>query len=93
MGFFNLNILYLEPTPTTKSSIEPNRTKLAVKAMELGYTGIAYNRTIKGVMSDHHRCSITPLDHKVCQAPYFGGSMAESTMTSCPFSLLLSFWP
>ncbi|KAG2396858.1 uncharacterized protein HKW66_Vig0231340 [Vigna angularis] len=29
--------------------------------MELGYTGIAYNRTIKGVMSDQHRCSIAPL--------------------------------
>lgn len=26
--------------------------------MELGYIGIAYNRTIKGVMSDHHRCNI-----------------------------------
>ncbi|EEF29566.1 protein with unknown function [Ricinus communis] len=28
--------------------------------MELGYTGIAYNRTIKGIMSDHDRCCITP---------------------------------
>ena len=26
--------------------------------MELGYIGIAYNRTIKGEMSDHDRCSI-----------------------------------
>ncbi|KAL2332084.1 hypothetical protein Fmac_019665 [Flemingia macrophylla] len=55
MGYFDLNIPY--PQPTDQS----NRTRLAVKAMELGYTGIAYNRTIKGVMSDHHRCSIAPL--------------------------------
>ncbi|XP_020223749.1 uncharacterized protein LOC109805889 [Cajanus cajan] len=55
MGYFDLNIPY--PQPTDQS----NRTRLAVKAMELGYTGIAYNRTIKGVMSDQHRCSIAPL--------------------------------
>ncbi|KAK7261427.1 hypothetical protein RIF29_27737 [Crotalaria pallida] len=61
MGFFDLNIPFPEPTPATKSSIESTRTKIAVKAMELGYTGIAYNRTITGVMSDHHRCSIVPL--------------------------------
>lgn len=28
------------------------------KALELGYSGVAYNRTIKGVMSDRDRCSI-----------------------------------
>jgi hypothetical protein len=32
-----------------------------MKAMELGYTGITYNRTIKGVMSDRDRCSISLL--------------------------------
>jgi ribonuclease P/MRP protein subunit RPP1 len=26
--------------------------------MELGYSGIAYNRSIKGIMSDHDRCTI-----------------------------------
>ncbi|XP_004487049.1 uncharacterized protein [Cicer arietinum] len=62
MGFFDLNIPYPEPSSqSSKSTIESNRTRLAVKAMELGYTGIAYNRTMKGVMSDHHRCSISPL--------------------------------
>ncbi|XP_057451505.1 protein GAMETOPHYTE DEFECTIVE 1 [Lotus japonicus] len=61
MGFFDLNIPYPESTRATKSTVESTRTKLAVKAMELGYTGIAYNRTIKGVMSDQHRCSITTL--------------------------------
>ncbi|KAK9279919.1 hypothetical protein L1049_013603 [Liquidambar formosana] len=29
--------------------------------MELGYSGVAYNRTIKGVMSDADYCSISPL--------------------------------
>ncbi|KAG5238159.1 hypothetical protein OIU77_028200 [Salix suchowensis] len=49
-GFFDLNI----PQDITKTT----RIKLAVKAMELGYSGIAYNRNIKGIMSDHDRCSI-----------------------------------
>ncbi|KAF9675299.1 hypothetical protein SADUNF_Sadunf09G0017600 [Salix dunnii] len=49
-GFFDLNI----PQDITKTT----RIKLAVKAMELGYSGIAYNRSIKGIMSDHDRCSI-----------------------------------
>ncbi|MED6180054.1 hypothetical protein PIB30_006870 [Stylosanthes scabra] len=58
MGFFDLNIPYAQ-SPTT--AIEANRIKIAVKAMELGYTGIAYNRTISGVISDKQRCSIKPL--------------------------------
>ncbi|KAH7542541.1 hypothetical protein FEM48_Zijuj02G0085100 [Ziziphus jujuba var. spinosa] len=54
MGFFDLNIPYLESSASDKST----RIKLATLAMELGYSGIAYNRTIKGVMSDRDRCSI-----------------------------------
>ncbi|KAE9585725.1 hypothetical protein Lal_00009845 [Lupinus albus] len=62
MGYMDLNIPYPEPSgPNKKSTIDSNRTKIAVKAMELGYTGIAYNRTITGVMSDQHLCSISPL--------------------------------
>ncbi|MED6189992.1 hypothetical protein PIB30_101386 [Stylosanthes scabra] len=62
MEFFDLNVPYGKPSPGTGStSIEANRTKIAVKAMELGYTGIAYNRTIGGVLSDKHRCTIKPL--------------------------------
>ncbi|KAF2300453.1 hypothetical protein GH714_013483 [Hevea brasiliensis] len=56
MGFFDLNIPY-----ETSQSSKTTRIKVVIKAMELGYTGIAYNRTIKGVMSDHDRCSIVPL--------------------------------
>ncbi|WCJ41154.1 Polymerase/histidinol phosphatase-like [Euphorbia peplus] len=55
MGFFDLNLPY-ETTQSSKST----RIKLVIKAMELGYTGIAYNHTIKGVMSDRDRCSILP---------------------------------
>ncbi|XP_057727354.1 protein GAMETOPHYTE DEFECTIVE 1-like [Arachis stenosperma] len=58
MGFFDLNIPYTHPP---KRTVEASRTRIAVKAMELGYTGIAYNRTISGVISDEHRCSIKPL--------------------------------
>ncbi|KAL1330471.1 hypothetical protein AAHE18_12G111900 [Arachis hypogaea] len=62
MEFFDLNVPYEKPSPGIgKTSIEANRTKIAVKAMELGYTGIAYNRTVEGVLSDKLRCSIKPL--------------------------------
>ncbi|KAF4359280.1 hypothetical protein G4B88_024244 [Cannabis sativa] len=54
MGFFDLNIPYLEALPSDKAT----RIKLATMAMELGYSGVAYNRTIKGVMSERDRCSI-----------------------------------
>ena len=57
MGFFDLNIPYLETSPSDKTT----RIKLATSAMELGYSGVAYNRTIKGAMSDRDRCSINLL--------------------------------
>lgn len=54
MGFFDLNIPYYESNP----NFETARIKLVVKAMELGYTGIAHNRNMKGVMSERDRCTI-----------------------------------
>ncbi|KAI3450482.1 hypothetical protein Pfo_007147 [Paulownia fortunei] len=59
MGFFDLNIPYHESDrhATDKSSLKGRRLKLALKVMELGYTGVAYNRTLKGVMSESDRCS------------------------------------
>ncbi|KAJ8751298.1 hypothetical protein K2173_016480 [Erythroxylum novogranatense] len=53
MGFFDLNVPY-ETSEASKTA----RIKIVTKAMELGYSGIAYNRTMKGVMSDQDRCSI-----------------------------------
>ncbi|KAL4335083.1 hypothetical protein GQ457_07G033990 [Hibiscus cannabinus] len=63
MGFFDLNVPYTDPTPANKANsvAKSTRIKIVIKAMELGYTGIAYNRTIRGVMSDRDRCSIPPL--------------------------------
>ncbi|CAN4101732.1 unnamed protein product [Withania somnifera] len=61
MGFFDLNIPYYESDRniiTDKKTLKATRLKLIIKAMELGYTGIAYNRTFKGVMSESDRCSI-----------------------------------
>ncbi|CAH9130299.1 unnamed protein product [Cuscuta epithymum] len=60
MGFFDLNIPYVESDRhiSDKKSAKAMRLKLIIKAMELGYTGVAYNRTIKGVMSESDRCSI-----------------------------------
>lgn len=62
MQFFDLNIVYLEGDKSIpdKSAKKQNRLRLIIKAMELGYTGIAYNRTIKGAMSESDRCSIPP---------------------------------
>ncbi|GFY99219.1 polymerase/histidinol phosphatase-like protein [Actinidia rufa] len=59
MGFFDLNVPYHESDKQTtdKSARKATRLKLTVKAMELGYTGVAYNRTIKGVMSESDRCA------------------------------------
>ncbi|XP_024194499.1 uncharacterized protein LOC112197837 isoform X2 [Rosa chinensis] len=54
MGFFDLSVPYTDLPPPDRST----RTKLVTKALELGYSGVAYNRTIKGVMSDRDRCSI-----------------------------------
>ncbi|KAK4759144.1 hypothetical protein SAY87_020445 [Trapa incisa] len=56
MGFFDLNIPYDD-----SASNKVNRIKLATKAMELGYDGVAYSRTMNGVMSDRDRCSINHL--------------------------------
>ncbi|XWS71751.1 hypothetical protein CRYUN_Cryun03dG0165700 [Craigia yunnanensis] len=64
MGFFDLNITYTDSTPpnnANSAAAKSNRIKIVIKAMELGYTGIAYNRTIRGVMSDRDRCSISLL--------------------------------
>ncbi|KAL2899155.1 Ribonuclease P protein subunit p30 [Bienertia sinuspersici] len=62
MQFFDLNIPYLESDKLVSdiSSIKRIRLKQIVKLMELGYSGIAYNRTIKGVMSESDRCTISP---------------------------------
>ncbi|XVE59174.1 hypothetical protein DITRI_Ditri05aG0024500 [Diplodiscus trichospermus] len=64
MGFFDLNIPYADSAPpnnANSAAAKSTRIKIVIKAMELGYTGIAYNRTIKGVMSDRDRCSISLL--------------------------------
>ncbi|XP_056686721.1 protein GAMETOPHYTE DEFECTIVE 1 isoform X2 [Spinacia oleracea] len=62
MLLFDLNIPYCESDKSVsdKSSKKQTRLKLIVKAIEFGYTGIAYNRTIKGVMSESDRCTISP---------------------------------
>ncbi|XP_023511957.1 uncharacterized protein LOC111776811 [Cucurbita pepo subsp. pepo] len=73
MGFFDLNIPYDEhssssslssslSSSSSSYSSSRNRIRIVAKLMELGYSGIAYNRTIKGVMSDRDRCSIPLLN-------------------------------
>ncbi|KAL3334166.1 hypothetical protein AABB24_030764, partial [Solanum stoloniferum] len=74
MGFFDLNIPYYESDRnivTEKKTLKAIRLKLIIKAMELGYTGIAYNRTFRGVMSESDRCCIPlfPLSSVLKLAP------------------------
>ncbi|XP_022946962.1 uncharacterized protein LOC111450984 isoform X2 [Cucurbita moschata] len=75
MGFFDLNLPYDEHS--SSSSIRVNRIKIVAKLMELGYSGIAYNRTIKGVMSDKDRCTIPLLNVSSLQSilPTFSASL------------------
>nr|XP_043610506.1 protein GAMETOPHYTE DEFECTIVE 1 isoform X2 [Erigeron canadensis] len=54
MTFFDLNIPYTD-SPSHKTT----RLKQTIKLLELGYTGVAYTRSITGVMSESHRCSIS----------------------------------
>lgn len=55
MGFFDLNIPYLD-SPLSDNKMECVKT--VIKAMELGYFGIAYNRTMKGIISERDHCFI-----------------------------------
>lgn len=80
MGFFDLNIPYtalMPPNNANSAAAKSTRIKILIKAMELGYTGIAYNRTIKGVMSDHDRCSIPlfTLSSLLNVAPFLSSSV------------------
>ncbi|KAL1208557.1 Protein GAMETOPHYTE DEFECTIVE 1 [Cardamine amara subsp. amara] len=61
MGFFDLSLPYNEPPRSGGKEIAGGKTlrlKLATKALELGYVGIAHNRSIKGVMSEKDCCTI-----------------------------------
>ncbi|VVB16660.1 unnamed protein product [Arabis nemorensis] len=61
MAFFDLSLPYTEPPRSGGKEVAVGKTlrlKLSTKAMELGYVGIAHNRTIKGVMSDKDNCTI-----------------------------------
>ncbi|KFK27536.1 hypothetical protein AALP_AA8G396000 [Arabis alpina] len=61
MEFFDLSLPYTEPPRSggkVLAGVKTLRLKLATKAMELGYVGIAHNRSIKGVMSDKDYCTI-----------------------------------
>ncbi|XP_027181030.1 uncharacterized protein LOC113779592 [Coffea eugenioides] len=79
MGFFDLNIPYHESDRhvTKTTTYKSNRLKLVIKAAELGYTGVAYNRVIKGVMSESDRCSTSlfPLSSLLKHAPSFSSSV------------------
>ncbi|KAG5376364.1 hypothetical protein IGI04_040960 [Brassica rapa subsp. trilocularis] len=81
MAFFDLSIPYSYPSPSGgKELIVPNklRVKLATKAMELGYVGIAHSHSIEGAMSEKDSCTIPllTLGSLVKAAPRLASSLA-----------------
>ena len=81
MAFFDLSIPYSYPSPSGgKELIVPNklRVKLATKAMELGYVGIAHSHSIEGAMSEKDSCTIPllTLGSLVKAAPRLASSVA-----------------
>ncbi|XP_020571719.1 ribonuclease P protein subunit drpp30 [Phalaenopsis equestris] len=63
MSFFDLSIPYIEktsaPAPDARSGPDC-RLRTVARAMELGYTAVAYDRPFRGVLSDADRCRIAP---------------------------------
>ncbi|XP_076906847.1 uncharacterized protein LOC143563113 [Bidens hawaiensis] len=78
MAFFDLNIPYTESTKHNSTTAKSTRLKLTIKAMELGYSGVAYNRTITGVMSEADRCSIAlfPLESVLKVSPSISNAVS-----------------
>ncbi|XP_072976246.1 uncharacterized protein [Typha angustifolia] len=62
--FFDLGIPYLERDGGAVSgenkAKKDARLRAAVKVLELGYAGVAYDRPFRGVMADSDRCKISP---------------------------------
>ncbi|CAH8296574.1 unnamed protein product [Eruca vesicaria subsp. sativa] len=61
MTFFDLNIPYTFPSSSSGKEVtvvNKLRVKLATKAMELGYIGIAHNNSIGNVLSEKDTCTI-----------------------------------
>ncbi|XP_074576936.1 uncharacterized protein LOC141833405 [Curcuma longa] len=79
--FFDLSIPYLEDgggSPSENKARKDARLKAVVRAMELGYVGVAYDRPFRGVLSDSVRCNISPfsLESLLKVAPVLASSAA-----------------
>ncbi|CAN6849306.1 unnamed protein product [Brassica oleracea] len=83
MAFFDLNIPYSYPSQSGGKEVavavaNKLRVKLATKAMELGYVGIAHNHSIGGVMKEKDSCTIPllTLGSLIKAAPRLSSSVA-----------------
>ncbi|XP_013681079.2 protein GAMETOPHYTE DEFECTIVE 1-like isoform X2 [Brassica napus] len=85
MGFFDLNVPYSYPSQSGGKEVavavavaNKLRVKLATKAMELGYVGIAHNHSIGGVMTEKDSCTIPllTLGSFIKAAPRLSSSVA-----------------
>ncbi|KAL0824100.1 hypothetical protein Bca101_047777 [Brassica carinata] len=83
MAFFDLNIPYSYPSQSGGKEVavavaNKLRIKLATKAMELGYVGIAHNHSIGGVTTEKDSCTIPllTLGSLIKAAPRLSSSVA-----------------
>ncbi|KAF3535917.1 hypothetical protein F2Q69_00019276 [Brassica cretica] len=83
MAFFDLNVPYSYPSQSGGKEVAVSvanklRVKLATKAMELGYVGIAHNHSIGGVMTEKDSCTIPllTLGSLIKAAPRLSSSVA-----------------
>ncbi|RZR80774.1 hypothetical protein BHM03_00006849 [Ensete ventricosum] len=82
--FFDFSIPFLERDSGGGGALSENkarkdaRLRAVVRAMELGYAGVAYDRPFRGVLSDADRCKIAPfpLSSLLKAAPALAASAA-----------------
>lgn len=82
MSFFDLSIPYIEKAGATALDARSRRDcrlQTVARAMELGYTAVAYDRPFRGVLSDAARCQIVPFPPQSFLEPIVGTSPAAFT--------------
>jgi ribonuclease P/MRP protein subunit RPP1 len=58
--FFDLNLPYTNSSSSAGAANRDARLRSVVTLLNLGYSGAAYNLSLRGVLSDRDRCAITP---------------------------------
>lgn len=76
--FFDLNLPYTSSSSASAAAGGNRDTRLrsVVTLLELGYSGAAYNLSLRGILSDRDRCAIVPfpLSSLLAAAPSLAAS-------------------